>query len=76
MKMKKPDTTKKLSTYNSFLKGIARIADPFGTLNERPKPIKRRRIMSDYEALASDWEAVGRDIQTAMGKFEEENELK
>lgn len=74
--MKKPDAIKKLSTYNSFLKGIARIADPFGTLNERPQSIKRRRIMSDYEALASDWEAVGRDIQTAMGQFEEERQNK
>ena len=54
----------------SFLEGIARIFDFGGTLNtyylvssdEDPREV-------DARAIASDWQAVGRDLASAIGQY-------
>jgi len=48
----------------SFFTGIARIADPFGTLNTyNTSP---SGVLADYRALYSDWATVGDDLRTAI----------
>lgn len=54
----------------SFLEGMARLFDFGGTLNtyyyylpdENPRD-------ADARAIASDWEAVGKDIASAIGEY-------
>ncbi|MFQ5463893.1 MAG: hypothetical protein ACE5E5_14865 [Phycisphaerae bacterium] len=50
--------------FPSFLRGMARLADVSGSLNEP----YRRIILPEYDALAiySDWSAVGDDLAAAM----------
>lgn len=53
---------------SSFLRGVARVADPLGALNE---PYELKKISrSESEGLAADWKAVGNDIRAALHKFE------
>jgi hypothetical protein len=51
----------------SFLTGLVRLVDPFGTLNEYNSEESGRK--ADYMALRSDWKAVGQDIQSAMNTY-------
>jgi hypothetical protein len=54
----------------SFLTGIARIADPFGTLNTyNTSP---SGLLADYRALYSDWATVGDDLRTAIELYKEQ----
>ena len=63
----------------SFLEGVARLFDFGGTLNtyylvssdEDPRE-------ADARAIASDWEAVGRDMSSAIGQYKKstKNRLK
>jgi len=48
----------------SFLTGIARIIDPFGTLNEYNTSPNAR--IADYYAILSDWKAVGDDLRYSI----------
>ena len=60
----------------SFLEGVARLFDFGGTLNtyylvssdEDPREV-------DARAIASDWEAVGRDMSSAIGQYDTSSEL-
>ncbi len=54
----------------SFLRGIARIFDVTGSLNEyNTSPTSEQ---ADYRALESDWRVVGEDIQEAMNAVKED----
>ncbi len=44
----------------------------FSTLTLWPAPIKRKYFKTDSEAMASDWKAVGLDLEIAMAKLEDE----
>ncbi len=56
----------------SFLNGAARVLDFGGTLNTYNS--SRTADEADARALASDWEAVGKEIRNAMQR--ESNEQK
>jgi hypothetical protein len=58
--------------FQAFLEGLSSILD-FSPLSEKYRDLLER---SDEEALRSDWQAVGDDIRTAIGKFEEERTVK
>jgi hypothetical protein len=47
------------SMFQSFITGMAHAFDLFGVLQGPP--------VSDYDAIKSDWEAVGRDLAGALG---------
>lgn len=61
----------------SFLEGIARIFDFGGILNtyylvssdEDPRKV-------DARAIASDWEAVGKDMASAIGQYEDSTKIR
>lgn len=53
-----------------ILYGAARSFDLFGTI--RDPRVERIRKRSDAEALRSDWEAVGRDLQSAILRVRKE----
>ena len=57
----------KLKISNDFFRGMSAFFNPKQT---------HRRIIrqTDYEALASDWIAVGNDIRSAMVRYERETE--
>ena len=54
----------------SFGECIARLLDMTGSLNEYNYSDSAEE--ADYRAIASDWEAVGRDIWVAMKMFDDE----
>ena len=66
-----------MGKFSSFLKGIGRILDFSGPsiddydFLQRPTETPEE---ADARALRSDWEAVGKDMQTAIDKFEKELE--
>ncbi len=60
----------------SFLEGMARIFDIGGTLNEydfsryrRERDDSENGAKTDMEALRSDWQAVGDDMRSVMGRY-------
>lgn len=61
----------------SFLEGVARIFDFGGTLNtyylvssdEDPRE-------ADARAIASDWQAVGKDMASAIGQYDNPTKLR
>ena len=55
----------------SFIEGVARIFDFGGTLNEYNYDQFSSGAEADAAAIASDWEAIGRDMYDAIGLFEE-----
>ena len=54
----------------SFLEGVGRLIDFGGTLNEYNTSATPDE--ADYQALASDWWAIGNELRTAMKEFEAE----
>lgn len=54
---------RKESILDAFLRGYARNADFFGALRHHDKKL---HIMSDEEAIRSDWKAVGGDMGSVM----------
>ncbi|MCY4421786.1 MAG: hypothetical protein OXC06_01810 [Acidimicrobiaceae bacterium] len=52
------------STLGDYLGGVALIFDFVGSLARRP--ISTVRHPTDADALAADWDAVGRDLHWAM----------
>lgn len=60
--------------YPSFLRGMARLTDVGGNINEYDIALDSRR--ADYEALASDWQAVGGDILFAINQYKKEHGYK
>lgn len=60
----------KSSTIHNFLLGFSNV---FGT-NYQKRPLSKRVIQTDEEAIKSDWEAVGNDLRYAMNKFQKEYE--
>ena len=59
----------------SILLGFAKVMDMGNTLKIRRNDILHKRVRSmlfrdDIEMLAEDWHKVGRDISTAMRRFE------
>ena len=51
----------------SFIEGISRILDLGGTLSEYNRSPSGEE--ADFNALYSDWYAVGDDVRTAIGQF-------
>jgi len=51
-----------MTALDSFIRGAASILDLFGVLSETPEFLE----VSDADAIRSDWEAIGMDIQTAI----------
>ncbi|MYC29337.1 MAG: hypothetical protein F4X65_04500 [Chloroflexi bacterium] len=61
----------------AFLEGLARIFDPFSSLDSGPYSGPRKK--TDTEMLRSDWNAIGRDMQKAfdsMGQKDKENAVR
>lgn len=59
--------TKGLFPKPSFLTGVARLVDWFGSLNMYNYSNSPQE--ADYRASQSDWMAVGEDIRTAMAPY-------
>ncbi len=58
----------------SFMKGIARILDLFGSIDDTKK---EKAVESNTpEILAKDWQAVGRDIIHATEVYEDTKDTK
>lgn len=56
-----------MDTLNGFKRGICRILD----LRARNKKLLDLTVrQTDYDALAGDWENVGRDIRNAAAKYD------
>jgi hypothetical protein len=55
-----------------FLLGIARLFDFFGVLNQ---PSAKKGTEIDMEAMKSDWQAVGFDINTILSDEELDDKL-
>lgn len=53
----------------SILKGVTRVVDLFGYLDEYN--YKNTEAEADAEALKRDWTIVGLDIKSAIGLYEE-----
>ena len=53
----------------SFLRGVARLFDFGGTLNTYYYLQEEDPNEADARAIASDWEAVGKDIADAIEKY-------
>ena len=56
-----------MNTLNGFKRGICRVLD-LGARNKNLLDITVRK--KDYDALAGDWENVGRDIRKAVGRYD------
>jgi len=65
-------TTLNVNPITSFLTGIARLVDLGGSLNSHSK-LERlyRDRTSDRAAIESDWLAIGKDITTAISKYDQ-----
>ena len=55
--------------YQAFIKGAARVIDPFGLLN-REYPF----IRDDSKAIETDWIKVGLSIQEAIDEYGNERQ--
>lgn len=56
-----------------FWGGVLSIFDPSALTGSRRRPVLfKDPWRADYEALRSDWEAVGGDLRAAMMRFEAE----
>ena len=59
--------------WDAFLRGFASIGDLYGILAPRPKPYKPMTDEEINAAVAEDfrqaWEAVGRDMQSALDDY-------
>lgn len=62
-----------LFTSPSILKGTARVVDLFGYLDDYN--YKKTEAEADAEALKRDWTIVGLDIKTAIGLYEEGEQI-
>jgi hypothetical protein len=49
-----------------FLKGLTRVLD-IGLTMKNHKEVKNILSKDDYQALTSDWEAIGRDMKKFWG---------
>jgi hypothetical protein len=56
-----------MNLLNAFLRGMARLLYPFDRTE-----ITKIRKRSDLAALKSDWDAVGKDMWTAIEKYDKE----
>jgi hypothetical protein len=59
-----------ITTQSSFTKGVARLIDVSGKLNNNDVVSPKA---SDAHAIRSDWVAVGRDISHAIREYEKSN---
>jgi hypothetical protein len=66
------------SSGKSFLRGIARVGNPFATSRASVflERIKNSYIKDDEVALYGDWKAVGDAITTATKRFEQSPEFR
>jgi len=48
-----------------LIEGMGSIFNLFPTFDHKP--------MSDYDALKSDWEAIGKDFESVLGKYKKED---
>lgn len=55
----------------AFWRGVASVFNVTGTFT--PKYYGRDPNRADYEALSSDWEAIGQDMEHAIRRFEIEH---
>lgn len=51
----------------SFSKGVARLLGGFGSFGSSSLP--KSGLQADYDTLASDWQAIGTDLETAVKKY-------
>lgn len=67
--------TKQSSHFHSFLRGIGRLTNPLSlssySRTTTPKTLHEAR-RSDYQALKSDWDAVGNDLWYTISRLENE----
>lgn len=56
----------------SFLRGVARVQDLFGVMNDNDAYNTKKK--PDHDALKRDWEIVGKDLTLAMEQYREEIE--
>ncbi len=52
----------------SFWRGVARVVDPMGTINEYNTTSSEK--LADFRALYSDWKAVGDDIKRSIREYD------
>jgi hypothetical protein len=57
--------------FSNFWKGVASIFDIYPSTPVR-RLSQQKPEEADYEAIKSDWEAVGQDMRNAMGDFDHE----
>jgi len=55
---------------DAVVRGFAKTLDVAGPVNSPVAPQSKIRYSEDARALASDWMAVGNDIQTAAAQFD------
>ena len=60
----------------SFLRGVARLFDFGGTLNTYHYLTDEDPSEADARAIASDWEAVGKDMADAIGQYEKSTKIR
>lgn len=62
---------------NPFLRGMARVLDLFGQLDDHPiASTEGEANAMDVAAMRSDWEAVGSDINEAISEYQNEPALR
>ena len=60
-------TTKSSNQEPSIWKGIARVLDLFGIIDNHEVP--RNSQQKDSDALEDDWQAVGNDLKYAISRY-------
>ena len=60
----------------SFIRGVARLFDFGGTLNTYHYLQDENPVKADARAIASDWQAVGRDMADAIGQYEKSTKIR
>ncbi len=58
---------------SSFLRGIARVADLYGAMNQ--SDTYNTQEFPDYEAIKRDWEVIGLDLYGGIKQYQEESGL-
>lgn len=66
--MNKTNSTRH-SSAQTFLRGMARVADMFGGVNRAS--VKKTYYHNDSQALRNDWHTTGSDISTALKRYEQ-----
>lgn len=57
----------------SFVTGVARLLDLYGTFDQYN--MSSTVVEADHKAIAADWFCVGQDMQVALEQYEAQQEL-